>query len=231
MAINERSYLDWGSFAVDNIPSTLSLYPILYEYIEPGSPIIDIGCGEGTISLDLLAKGYGPTLGIDINDEGIERANQNLLKRPEEQRERGRFQRLDALNTGLDEHSFRCGIMQAFLTTLTTPQHRSAALHEARRVIHPKGGLYIAEFMQTWYNPMYYERYVKGERETGKKGSFLARDPESGEILYQSHHFSEKELVDLLLEAGFGIHSWAYERFQTRTGNIITGAIIWAGRP
>lgn len=221
-----HTYLDWAKYPGDTIPSTLQPYPILYEKVEPGQSIVDIGCGEGIISLDLLAKGYGPITGIDVNEDGIARANQSLANRPEAQRERCRFEKRDALNTGFEDGAFHTGIMQAFMTTLTTPIDRIQALKEARRIL--SGGLYLAVFMQTWRLPQYYERYLDGERETGKVGSFYARDTESGEILYQAHHYSERELVDLLREAGWSIDYWSYEQFMSRTGNPVNGAVIWA---
>lgn len=225
---NAHTYRDWEKFPVDNIPSTLQLYPILFERIQPELRIIDIGCGEGTISLDLLAKGYGPIIGIDLNEQCVECASERLKQRPEAQQNRCRFELRDALDAGYEDGIFDVGIMQAFMTTLTTPHDRASALREARRILKPDGGLYMAEFMQTWRHPLYYRRYIEGERETGKMGSFFARDLESGEILYQAHHYSERELVDLLLEAGFKIQNWSYERFITRTGNTINGAVIWA---
>lgn len=227
-SIRTRTYRDWETFPVDSIPSTLHPYPILYERIEPDQRIIDIGCGEGIVALDLLAKGFGPIVGIDVNEEGIQRANDRLANRPESQQEKCCFQVRDALDTGYPESHFDVGIMQAFMTTLTTPSDRLAVLREAHRIIKPEGGLYLAEYMQTWWHPKYYKRYIQGEHETGKAGSFFARDPESGEILYQAHHYSERELVDLLLEAGFQVSYWSYERFITRTGNTINGAVIWA---
>ncbi|MBI1390344.1 MAG: methyltransferase domain-containing protein [bacterium] len=223
---SKHTYLDWARYPGDTIPSTLQPYPILYEKVQPGCSLLDIGCGEGVVALDLLAKGYGPIVGIDVNEDGIHRANASLESRSADQKERCRFEMRDALNTGFEDDSFECGIMQAFMTTLTTPHDRISALKEARRVL--RNGLYMAVFMQTWHHPVYYERYHQGERETGKMGSFYACDPVSNEILYQAHHYAERELVDLILEAGFTIEYWSYERFLSRTGNSVNGAVVWA---
>ncbi|MDP8243038.1 MAG: class I SAM-dependent methyltransferase [Candidatus Hinthialibacter antarcticus] len=220
------TYLDWAQYQGDTIPSTLQPFPIFYEKVKPGQSILDIGCGEGIISLDLLAKGFGSITGIDVNEDGVRRSNASLENRPEEQKARCKFEQRDGLNSGYPDNAFYAGIMQAFLTTLTTPLDRVTVLKEARRIL--QGGLYLAVFMQTWNSPLYYERYMQGERETGKLGSFYARDSDSGDILYQAHHYSERELVDLLREAGWVINYWSYEQFLSRTGNAVNGAVIWA---
>ena len=132
----------------------------------------------------------------------------------------------DALETNFKSGEFDVGIMQAFLTTITTPEDRLKALKEARRII--KGGLYLAVFMQTWHNKKMREKYELGEKETGERGSFFAYNKKTGEMEYKAHHYSEYELVYLLEESGFKIESFQYEVFTTRSGNIVNGATIWA---
>jgi hypothetical protein len=40
---------------------------------------------------------------------------------------------------------------------------------------------------------------------TKEEGSFLAYDEKTGEVAYTAHHFTDKELVFLLIENGFVI--------------------------
>lgn len=227
MTNTPHSHEDWNRFDGKKLPGTFSLHPIFFEKVQHGDSIIDIGCGTGRICFDLLHRGYGPITGIDQNEGGIEFARETLHACTDEERKRCRFEHRSALTSGFDSHTFDAGLFTAVFTTLTTPQIRLGALREARRILKPGGGLYIGEFMQTWHHPLYYERYIQGLRDTGELGSFLGKD-QTGTITFQAHHFAERELVDLLHEAGFQIEHWHYETVATQNGNTVNGVVIWA---
>lgn len=223
-----HTYQDWAKFKGDKIPSSLAIDPFLYSKIRRGEPIIDIGCGFGRTSFEILENGYGTIVGCDINENGIRYANEVLSNLDEQSRTRCRFEIMDALRTEFHNGAFTFGIMQAFLTTLSVPEHRKLALAEARRVIKPDGGLYIADFIQTWHQERYRSRYEKDYKETGELGTFNAYDPDTGALLYRAHHYTEQELVRLLLDAHFQVEHLEYRVFTTRTGNEINGVVIWA---
>jgi hypothetical protein len=61
---------------------------------------------------------------------------------------------------------------------------------------------------------------------TKEEGSFLAYDEKTGEVAYVAHHFTEKELVLLLVENGFEIDFFKRDEFVTRTGNRVNGFVI-----
>ena len=134
---------------------------------------------------------------------------------------------MDALKTDFKDNYFDHGIMQAFLTTITTVEDRIKVLKEARRIIKPNGGLYLAVFIQTWHIEKYRKKYEKGERETGELGSFYAYDKNTGKLQYMAHHYTERELSYLFKNAGFKIEYFKYEVFTTRSGNKINGAVIY----
>ena len=190
--------------------------------------IVDIGTGFGKSCFELLSNAYKSVVGFDINQEGINFANRKLSELPKNIQARCSFQVQDALNTNFDPNSFDHGIMQAFLTTLTTPEHRQNALEEARRIIKPTGGLYLAVFIQTWFINKYRIKYEIGEEETNERGSFNVYNKETGEVEYMAHHYSERELSYLLKKTGFKIEEYTYEKFTTRSGNIVNGCVIYA---
>lgn len=225
MAIH--THRDWNQFKGEKTPGTFSLQPFFFENVHPGDSIVDIGCGWGRICFDLLQRGYGPLTGIDQNEDCIRFAEEKRRSLPENQQLICRFERRCALETGFADDTFDAGTIMAVLTTLTTPEDRLQALREARRIVRKSGSLYIGEFVQTWRHPTYYKRYVQGEKETGELGSFFAKD-KSGTISFQAHHFTERELVDLLQAAGFQIAHWRYADVMTQTGNVIGGAAILA---
>lgn len=226
--VKKTNYMDWDKFKGEDIPSSLETYDLLYNNIEIGYHIVDIGCGYGKTSFELVSKGYGPIVGFDINPAGINFAKETLKNIPEQYKDMIKFEIRDALKTEFPDNSFDAGIMQAFLTTMTTPEDRLAALKETRRIIKPSGGLYIAVFVQTWHTEKYLKKYENGERETGERGSFYAYNKKTGELEYQAHHYSEHEIVYLLKEAGFSIIEFEYKKFTTRSGNKTNGAVIWA---
>jgi hypothetical protein len=120
--------------------------------------------------------------------------------------------------------------MQALLTVVPVPNDRVRVMSEAHRLLLPRGKLYIAEFGQTWHIPKYRERYISGYKETGYESTFQVADEQDGSIAYYAHHFSIREIVELLLQTGFTILQLRYEfpGFQTRTGHVIDGMIVIA---
>ena len=57
--------------------SDFSARPFLLELCEPvaGKRCLDLGCGEGYVARELMKRGAGETLGVDISEKMIESAN------------------------------------------------------------------------------------------------------------------------------------------------------------
>jgi len=114
------------------------------------------------------------------------------------------------------------------LTSVPNPQERARIIQEAFRVLKPGGYLYLVEFGQNWHLQLYRERYLQDFPVTKEEGSFLALNPDTGEVEFIAHHFSEKELVFLLVDYGFEIDYFRVEELKTRTGNKINGFVVVA---
>jgi ubiquinone/menaquinone biosynthesis C-methylase UbiE len=223
------SEIYWKKVPGEDIPSSLELYPVIYDYLEEGSKIIDIGCGFGKISLKLASLGYSVT-GIDINSEAIslsKAAGENLML-DEKMAEKVEFEVGSASELPFSGETFDLAVMQAFLTSVAETQERIKIMKEACRVLKPGAYLYIVEFGQNWHLKLYRNRYLQDFPLTKEEGSFLVKNPETGVVEYTAHHFSEKELVFLLLNCGFDIDYFRVEELKTRTGNIIYGFVIVA---
>lgn len=222
----------WEKVPGENIPSSLDLYPVIYEYLQDGYKILDIGCGFGKISLKLASFGYS-VIGIDINPEAIrlsKTAAENLIpdgKIPG----KAEFEVGNASKLPFAGKSFDLAVMQAFLTSVPEVQERVKIMKEVCRVLKPGGYLYLVEFGQNWHLKPYRNRYLQDFPVTKEEGSFLALNPETGEVEYTAHHFSEKELVFLLVNCEFDIDYFGVEKLKTRTGNKINGFVIVAKRP
>jgi len=62
-------------------PNQKQLFKKIKELIEPGSDILDVGCGTGLFSFS-VADTCKSALGIDLSSRNIARANKNLQKKP-----------------------------------------------------------------------------------------------------------------------------------------------------
>lgn len=222
----------WEKVPGKNIPSSLELFPIINNYLRKGYEILDIGCGFGKISLELASLGYSVT-GIDLNTEAIRLAETAVKSLGLNKKKEGGavFNVGNASYLPFKDLSFDLVAMQAFLTSVPDPQQRSRIVQEAFRVLKHGAYLYLVEFGQNWHLKLYRKRYLKDFQITKEEGSFLARDPETGEVEFIAHHFTEKELVFLLTDRGFEIDSFRVEELETRTGNIIFGFVIVAKKP
>lgn len=205
------------------IPSTVKLQSVFYDYAHPGDKVLDIGCGSGYSCDQLVSTGFDVT-GVDVNQDSLKQAS--LSSKAKGHIVNPFFLRADASILPFADETFGIAIMQAFLTTIHTKEDRSELIRESHRVLKPQGCLYIADFGQTWHSKEYRERYINDLPITKEEGSIIAYDLESGKIAYIAHHFTEKELVFLLVENGFEIELFRNEEFTTRTGNKVNGFIF-----
>jgi ubiquinone/menaquinone biosynthesis C-methylase UbiE len=222
----------WKKISGKNIPSSLELYPVIYNYLREGFKILDIGCGFGKISLELASRGYSVT-GIDLNAEAVrlsETASKDLAANMKTAG-KAEFMVGNASALPFRGSSFDFIVMQAFLTSVTDPQERVRMILEAFRVLKPGGYLYLVEFGQNWHLQLYRNRYLQDFQLTKEEGSFLARNSQTGEVEFIAHHFTEKELVFLLVGSGFEIDYFRVEELRTQTGNQILGFVIVAKKP
>ena len=217
----------WSCLKGKDIPATIKLDSVIHRFTYPGCHILDIGCSAGNASIPLASQGFLVT-GIDINSEALQMARSSSMSRGFPQVPL--FIRADATTLPFADTTFDIAIMQAFLTTITTKEGRASIIRESCRVLKPGGHLYLADFGQTWYSKLYRERYINDLPLTKEEGSIIAYDRETGKVAYVAHHFTEKELVFLLVENGFEIEFFKCDEFVTRTDNKVNGFVIVGGK-
>ncbi len=115
----------------------------LLHHLRPGQRLLDVGCGPGTITVDLARRvAPGPTLGIDASPEVIDRARADLAKPSGETSEDPggsvRFEVADLSSLDLPDNSFDVVHAHQVLQHLADPV---SALRELRRVLVPGGVL------------------------------------------------------------------------------------------
>ncbi len=112
----------------------------LLPLLSPGMRLLDVGCGPGTITLDLADRVVpGRTVGVDREEAIIAEARRLLESRPIAGVE---FRTADAYALAFDDASFDVVHAHQLLQHLTDPV---AALVEMRRVIRPGGVLAVRD--------------------------------------------------------------------------------------
>jgi SAM-dependent methyltransferase len=112
----------------------------LLPLLEPGMRLLDVGCGPGTITLDLAARvAPGRTIGVDRHAGVVSEARSLLDSRAISGVE---FRIADAYALEFEDESFDVVHAHQLLQHLTDPV---AALREMRRVLRPGGLLAVRD--------------------------------------------------------------------------------------
>ncbi len=114
----------------------------LLPHLRPDARVLDVGCGPGTITVDLAARvPDGEVIGIDASAGVLEQAREAGRKSAERSgRQNVRFEVGDTYDLAFDDGTFDVVHAHQVLQHLTDPV---AALTEMRRVCRP-GGLVAA---------------------------------------------------------------------------------------
>lgn len=197
----QRDYhKDWREYSADIIPSKSKLPDFLYELLEKEGvkTVLDFGCGIGKFAIDLYKKGYS-VVGIDINPEAIEKAKAEAQKIIDTSSENYlRFYVGDISDLQLKEAPFDSVLIQLVISIIGGVKDRQQLLKTSRNLLKQGGLLYLsASGVSDDINPKYAETYNRDFPKTGEMHTYFSKDPE-GKILYVTHHFTEKELEELL---------------------------------
>ncbi len=123
----------------------------LLEALRPGMRVLDVGCGPGTITLDLAARvSPGLVVGIDVAEEVLAKAEALRAERGVANAE---FLAGDVYRLDFPDSSFDVAHAHQVLQHLTDPV---AALRELRRVLRPDGVLAVRDGDYgafTWWPP------------------------------------------------------------------------------
>lgn len=115
----------------------------LLSSLRPGQRLLDVGCGPGTITIDLAERvAPGAVLGIDASADVIERARGAADARPTPGSTDVSFAVGDVYALEHDDHAFDVVHAHQVLQHLTDPV---AALREMRRVLAADGTLAVRD--------------------------------------------------------------------------------------
>ncbi len=111
--------------------SRKDIIPFIHQYLEAGSNVLDVGCGDGYGTAKLHKLGHD-VMGIDISDEMITNAKANA--------ENISFSTGDVCAIPMEESSFD-GVM--CINVLEWVEIPEQALRELKRVLKPNGVLCV----------------------------------------------------------------------------------------
>jgi SAM-dependent methyltransferase len=144
-------------------------------------------------------------LGVDINPAAIHAAREGSAA-PPVTGGRLRFAVADfaaEASPAVDGGPFDVAVCQLVISIIGTPRQRANLLRHGRDVLRPGGWLFLsASGVSDAINPGYARLYAEDFPLTGERHTYLSRDAR-GDVLYTTHHFTDRELHDLLEAAGF----------------------------
>ena len=193
----------------------------------PNLKVLDIGTGPGFFSIILEELGYTPITGIDVSDNMLEVAKENIQKYGKKN-SRIQLIQMDAQKLEFKPESFDIIVSRNVTWNLEKPKQ---AYSEWLRVLKPNGRLFI--FDANWYAFLQNESLEKKFEEKRKKAiEEKLEDYWQGEgvdeekmnwiveqlpLTYQQRpqwdkeYFSTQEGISVEMEENFGDLVWDYE--------------------
>ena len=173
----------------------------LAPFLSPTAQIIEYGCGYGRMMRILKSAGYLNLIGFDFAPNMITRGlseNPDLDLRLLEKA--GVFP--------YNNESIDAIVMSTVLCCITNEEELTALIEEIKRVLKPKGILYITDFL-ICEHPRYQEKYASGLQRFGIWGIYTTNEN------LTVRHYTTKDIMDLLRP--FDIQ-W-FEQFDFKTMN------------
>ena len=172
---------------------------------EPGK-LIDLGCGTGRLCLHFARKGY-ECVGVDLSDEMLARAKDNLQAIEHDARYRVRFVTANLTDASLlgGETFDYAACLFSTLGMVRGATHRARVLANAFRLLKP-GGRFVLHAHNRFFRGLGWKRMLSQRIKT------LLGQIDAGDITmpqaYEGapltlHHFTRREVSGMLEEAGF----------------------------
>ncbi|TGA99910.1 methyltransferase domain-containing protein [Sporolactobacillus shoreae] len=203
----------WDKVAAQKQFTTPFQFNLFRKYVSEEAAILDYGCGYGRTLLELKERRFAHLYGVDFSAEMISRARRNSTGGVD----------LRAVKSGklpFPDHTFDAVLLFAVLTCVYKDKEQDTILSELRRVLKPKGIIYINDFLLN-EDERNIARYKKYQQKYQTYGVFELPD---GAIL--RHHSQDrvrewtKEFRDLEMENVV---------YTTMNGHLSNG-LVYIGR-
>lgn len=135
-----RDYARFYDWTYEGITEDIPFY--LAAAREHGSPVLELACGTGRITIPLAREGL-EVIGLDISAEMLRIAKEKLSKERPEVRARVRLIEADMSDFALEETVSLAFIPAASLLHVHADEHRSSCLSCISRHLGPNGALIV----------------------------------------------------------------------------------------
>ncbi|KAH9569012.1 hypothetical protein CY35_03G109600, partial [Sphagnum magellanicum] len=116
--------------------------PLINMYIPKSSKILMVGCGNASISEDMVSDGYQDIVNIDISAVVIEAMREKYKDMHQLQYQRMDVQEMKAFKDGQFDSVLDKGLLDSLMCGTSAPCSVSTMLQEVHRVLKP-GGVYL----------------------------------------------------------------------------------------
>jgi ubiquinone/menaquinone biosynthesis C-methylase UbiE len=172
----------------------------LTKHLNTGARILDVGCGYGRTLKELSQAGFSHCVGIDFSAA--------MLARCRSEAPEALLVRNDGDSLPLKSESIDAILLFAFLTCIPNGERQKALIDEARRVLRPRGLLYISDLLINT-DERNRKRYAAYEEKYGCYGVF-----ELPEGVVVRHH-SQEWVAEIIRP----FEQLMYEEFTVTTMN------------
>lgn len=192
--------------------------PLYLEYAQKmGSPILEIGCGTGRVTLSLAQAGFS-VFGIDLSENMLKIARRKIEQYPEEVQQRIELGQQDMCELHIPGRSFPLALMPyGEFAHVLERERQEAALNAAYAHLRPGGLLIIS--MSNW---------DAHEERISYTGSQIARWGHSMPVTYEGVFYDEKsqQMITRYIARGYdpsvqiAIHVYIHE-ITDKNGHLI----------
>lgn len=169
------------------------------ELLKPGMRVLDLGCGPGNVSRQLMLSGKEFQIeGIDLSKEMVKLARKSVPS--------GKFSCGDLRDISFPEESFDA-ILLSFCIVHLNGTETADLLEKAAKYLKQEGILYLS--------------FMEGKNDGFEKTSF------SEEELFFYYHSAEK-VQEILQDHHLSINQFSRQGYLERDGSITTDVFIFA---
>lgn len=126
--------------------------------VEPGTKVLDIGCGRGEMVFFTAKEGASEAIGIDYSKASIALAKLAQKKQPKDIVSKTKFMFMDAKKLNFADNEFDLIIMTDVVEHLY-PEELELAFKEIRRVLRPNGKVVVHTAPNKLFNDFFYKFY------------------------------------------------------------------------
>lgn len=216
LSFSEKEYDTYAREFSDTRPFFWRELGHLKQYARMEQNVLDIGCGNGRL-IDLLRGKNISYTGVDSSKELIEIAKKNRGKE-------GSFMHANALSLPFEDESFDTTFSIAVLHHVPSADFRDRFVHEAYRVLRPRGTLVL-----TVWNLWQWRFFWTHARHIARKIIGLS-DLDFGDLILKFgqlkkeryvHAFTKRGIQKLLKKHGFTVYKIEEVKRKSGYANIV----------